>query len=130
MRFILPVLLSLVQVNQIFTFTSYHFAPYHFQLQPHLTAHINPSLLPLQYQQLLPTYLQYFEVSKPLEKEDVEVVIIEDNDESENLTDDVDIIELVEEDSFTCSEVGNYPNPIYCDKYYSCQLNMYGELQV
>ena len=58
------------------------------------------------------------------------MVIIEETDSSEDLSDDVDIIELVEVDSFTCGDVGNYPNPIYCDKYYSCQPDNEGELQV
>ena len=81
-------------------------------------------------------------MSKPLQHEDLEVlileealgqedvVIIEEGDEDSDISDDVDIIELTDDVSFECDQEGNFPNPLYCDKYYSCKVGADGVMEV
>ena len=64
------------------------------------------------------------EVSKPLEKEEAGVVLLETD-----LADEVDIIELTEAEGLECLAEGSFPHPVYCDKYYTC-TDQAGELKV
>ena len=83
------------------------------------------------YQPLLPPAVPNFkiEVSKPLEKEDGGVVVLESEGEVTDLADEVDIIELTEDEKLECLTAGSFPHPVYCDKYYTC-TEQSGELKV
>ena len=160
-----PLLLILTPVNHVSSFTTYvmmphlppHYQPhlqshYQAQLQPHLQPHLQSfyttQLKPYLQPHLQPHLQPYFEVSKPLQHEDLEVVIleeasgqeslipeedvviIEEGDEDSDISDDVDIIELTDDVSFECDQEGNFPNPLYCDKYYSCKVGVDGVMEV
>merc|ERR1711874_737749 len=60
------------------------------------------------YQPLLPPAVPNFkiEVSKPLEKEDGGVVVLESEGEVTDLADEVDIIELTEDEKLECLTAG------------------------
>ena len=79
-----------------------------------------------QAQPFLPPVVPHFkiEVSKPLEKEEGGVVLLETD-----LADEVDIIELTEDEGLECLAEGSFPHPVYCDKYYTC-TDQAGELKV
>ena len=82
------------------------------------------------YQPLFPPAVPHFkiEVSKPLEKEDGGVVVLESEGEVSDLADEVDIIELTEDEKLECLTAGSFPHPVYCDKFYTC-TEQSGELK-
>ena len=101
---------------------AYHpYYPYH----PHMV-YYRP-----QAQPFLPPVVPHFkiEVSKPLEKEEAGVVVLENDGEVSDLADEVDIIELTEAEGLECLAEGSFPHPVYCDKYYTC-TDQAGELKV
>merc|ERR550525_1317708 len=83
-----------------------------------------------QPQPFLPSAVPRFkiEVSKPLEKEEAGVVLLEAEGEVSDLADEVDIIELTEAEGLECLAEGSFPHPVYCDKYYTC-TDQAGELK-
>merc|ERR1711990_743274 len=101
----------------------YH--PYHtYQPYPHMFYYLP------QAQPFLPPVVPQFkiEVSKPLEKEEDGVVLLENDGEVSDLADQVDIIELTEDEALECLTEGSFPHPVYCDKYYTC-TEQAGELE-
>ena len=84
-----------------------------------------------QAQPFLPPVVPHFkiEVSKPLEKEEAGVVLLEAEGDVSDLADEADIIELTEDEGLECLGEGSFPHPVYCDKYYTC-TDQAGELKV
>ena len=119
-----PLIVSLLLALTTTTLTSRQLYLRPPAYRPYHPYHHYPQMV--YYQPFLPPVVPHFkiEVSKPLEKEEGGVVVLESD-----LADEVDIIELSEDDALECLTEGSFPHPVYCDKYYTC-TEQSGELEV